>query len=60
MLVVTILMTSNAMIAQETVPVKVTEKEKQLTEGTPEERAKKRTENTCTEFFERCRCCRKI
>jgi len=44
------LMTSNVMIAQETVPVKKTEKEKQLTEGTPEERAQKRTDQMKTEL----------
>ena len=44
------LITSNGIIAQETVPVKHTEKEKKLTEGTPEERAKKRTDQIKTEM----------
>ena len=44
-----VLMAPCGIMAQETVPVKKTEKEK-IAEGTPEERAQKRTEQMKTEF----------
>jgi periplasmic protein CpxP/Spy len=50
MFAVMILMTSNELIAQETGSVKKTDKENQLTEATPEERAQKRTEKMKTEL----------